>query len=139
MAWIRENDLFGGNFGFSIDAQRIDRTLFVIVTSAAVENEVGGEKDHGDVICQFAENARDLNVEFMGQSGIALTLRTPAQRGTMKDGVWLLMAEEFANSRCIGQVEFRTHQWTNLPSGSIFRGDADQIVTDETSTARYPG
>lgn len=94
VAWICENDPFGGGFGFRIDAQWIDRVSFKVVSFAPIKDEVGGKQNERDVCGQFSEQGGGLGVGLARRRRIGLAILSLAHRGAVDDGGGFFCGEQ---------------------------------------------
>ena len=94
---LAEHDLLRRDFGFGIDAQRIDGSGLVVIARATVEDQVGGQEDQRNLCRQLGEQGGDFDVELAGQRGVGLAFGTLAERGAVDDELRLLAAKRCAH------------------------------------------
>jgi len=138
MSWVYQHDLFCSDFCFGVHAERINRRSFVIISGPAIEDQVRGKQDEGDVRRQFGQDLRDLDVQLPGQRGIGLAGRTFAQGRAVNYGCWFLALELPAYSDEVIQIEPGSSQPDRLYTGRKFLRRFDQVMANETAGTGDP-
>lgn len=105
VAWISRHELFCGNFGFRIDAQRIGGISFGIVAFASIKHEISREEDEWDVCCEFGKQGCGFNIGFARERRVGLAIRRLGHGCAMDDGGWLLLVKRPSDSGRVEEVK----------------------------------
>ena len=129
----------GERFRFGINTQRIRLSRLVVVSDAAIEDQIAGEKNERNVGGQFRKAGCNIDVQFAGEGWIRLTGGTCAERGAMNDELRPPFTKGPAHGGKVSQVRLAARQTDDLPSRGEVRGGLDQIISDQPAGASNPG
>ena len=138
MAGICEYDLLGSDFGFGINAQRLDLVCFNVIAFASVEDEVGGKKEKRNIGGEFREASRGFNVDLAREWWVGLTIRAFAHRRTMNDGGRILFVERAGNGGGVEQVESGTGQPDDVKLRRESGRKLAEVIPDQPPRAGDP-
>ena len=135
---VGQQDLLRRDFGFGIDAQRIDGRGFVVVARPPVEDQIGGQEDQRDVRRQLREQGGDFDVELAGQRGVGLAFRTLAERGAVDDQLRVAAAGTQRARRRSRSGQVLASQRDHACIRREVRRASDQIIADQPAGASDP-
>lgn len=138
VARIREDDLFGGDFGFRINAQRIDCVSFDVAAFASIEDEIGGDENERDVRGEFSEQGCGFNVDPTCQLWIGLAIRRLGHCRAVDDAGGLLLAKHLANGGGVEQVKSLTSQTNNVRRWRELRRKLNEVIPDQSTCSGDP-
>lgn len=75
MLWICDYDLFRRNFGFGVDAQRIDFVRLRVISFSSVKHEICGKENERNISTEFGQQSSDFDIQFAREVRLFLTDR----------------------------------------------------------------
>src|SRR4051812_28832991 len=105
MARVAQNGFLGADFGFGVNAQRIRRVSFDVISFEAVENEVGGKKDEWNFGGEFGKKYRGVGIDAASHSGIGVANGIFADGCAVNDGGRFFRSEQFANAVEVEEID----------------------------------
>ena len=135
MPGIRQDNAFGGDFRFGVNTERTRDGGFIVISLAAIEDELRREKDERNVSRKFGEAGGHIDIHFAGERRVGLAGGTLAERRAMNDELRRLRAEKRSNRRKIGQINFSAGETDDAVTGGR---RLQQIITDESASAGDP-
>ena len=112
---ICQHDLLGGDFGLGINTQRIGPGGLVVVSLAAVENQIAGNENEGNVGGQPGQASGGFDIHLSRQRRIFLASRAAAQRRAVDDELGSCFVKISANGITIGEVKMPVGQAGDSP------------------------
>jgi hypothetical protein len=118
--------------------QRINGIGFHVIAFSAVEHQVRGKENQGDIGGQIIEATGDVDVYLPGQGGVFLGIGDDGNGRAMDDEFRTVLFAFTLDGGEIEQIQLITSQGPNAAVRSKSRRRLNQIISNQTAGPGYP-